>query len=265
MKVYRVPMAPTMRIAEVADRTGFSAAALRYYEQLDLLPPPTRTAAGYRAYDESVLTRLAFIARAKTLGCTLDEVAALMPLWDGGRCAPVQDRLRDLVTAKLGDARAQVAALAAFRTDLERILAGLDAHTPDGPCDPDCGCLTDPPAPAAAAEPVACTLDLVDVAGRLEEWRDLLTHVVDRAAIDGGTRLRLDAAVPLDRVASLVEAEHGCCGFFAFAITVDSRGVALEVRAPAAGQAMVDALFGGPAAVPTPPQATLKVPFMPES
>ena len=51
-----------MRIAEVADRSGFSAPTLRYYEQVDLLPAPRRTAAGYRAYDESVLARLAFIA-----------------------------------------------------------------------------------------------------------------------------------------------------------------------------------------------------------
>jgi DNA-binding transcriptional MerR regulator len=59
-KVYPAIMTATLRIAEVADRSGFSPATLRYYEQLDLLPPPRRTATGYRAYDESVLARLAF-------------------------------------------------------------------------------------------------------------------------------------------------------------------------------------------------------------
>jgi len=50
-------MDATMRIAEVADRSGCSAATLRYYEEVDLLPPPQRTPAGYRVYDRSVLER----------------------------------------------------------------------------------------------------------------------------------------------------------------------------------------------------------------
>lgn len=243
-------MAATMRIAEVAGRSGFSAATLRYYEQLDLLPAPQRTASGYRAYDESVLARLAFIARAKTLGCSLEEITELMPDWDGGRCAPVQARLQELVRAKLDDARARAAELAAFTVDLQRILAGLGAHTPEGPCDADCGCLTvssaaqmTPTPVVLASNPVACTLDATELPGRRHEWRDLVTHVVDRTEIDGGTRLQLDADTPLDKLALLVAAEQGCCSFFAFAITVDNGGIALEVRAPAEGLAMVDSLL----------------------
>lgn len=247
-------MATTMRIAEVADRSGFSPATLRYYEQLDLLPEPQRTAAGYRAYDESVLARLAFIAGTKMLGCSLEEIAKLMPDWDGGRCAPVQDRLRDLVTAKLSDTQARVAELEAFTADLRRIAADLGAHTPDGPCDSDCGCLTDssttstPGTPVAfASGPVACSLQAAEMPARVQQWRDLVTHVVDRSPIDGGTRLQLGATTPLDQLVLLVTAEQRCCSFFAFAITVDSRGLALEVQAPAEGQAVVDSLFAGAA------------------
>ena len=83
-----------MRIKEVAERSGFSAPTLRYYEEIGLLPEPARTAAGYRIYDETTVERLAFIARAKQLGCSLEEIADLTMAWDGGRCGPVQDRLR---------------------------------------------------------------------------------------------------------------------------------------------------------------------------
>jgi len=247
-KAYPAAMATTMRIAEVADRSGFSPATLRYYEQVDLLPAPQRTAAGYRAYDESVLARLGLIARAKLLGCSLEEIAQLLPVWDGGRCAPVQDLLRELVMIKLSDSQARMAELGAFTADLQRILGGLGPHTPDGPCDSDCGCLTDSPTAtplpvALASVPLTCTLDAAEMPERLLEWRDVVAHVVDRAAIEGGTRLQLDAATPLDHLALLLEAEHGCCSFFAFALTVDSRGVGLEVRAPAEGMAMVDSLF----------------------
>jgi MerR family copper efflux transcriptional regulator len=218
-----------MRIAEVAERTGFSPATLRYYEELELLPAPARTPAGYRAYDDSVLDRLAFIARAKRLGCTLDEVAELMPQWDGGRCAPVQGRLRELAATKLDETRTRTAELVAFATDLERILAGLGSHTPDGACDSDCGCM---------GEPVACTLDAGDLPGRLQEWQDISAHVTARTPLDGGVRLQLDAGTPLGDLAALMAAEQSCCSFFAFALTVDSRGPALEVRGPAEALAL---------------------------
>ena len=231
-------MDTTLRIAEVADRSGFSTATLRYYEQVDLLPAPPRTASGYRAYDESVLARLAFIARAKQLGCTLDEVAELMPAWDSGACPPVQDGLRKLAAAKLTGARARMDELRAFTADLGRILATLGRHTPDGPCDSDCGCTSDPP------PPVACTLEPSELPGRLQDWKDLGAHVVARKPIDGGLRLDLDDTTPLDGLAQLMKAEQTCCAFFAFSLTVDSRGVALEVRAPAEGLAVVDALLG---------------------
>jgi MerR family copper efflux transcriptional regulator len=218
-----------MRIAEVSERTGFSPATLRYYEQLDLLPPPHRTPSGYRSYDTSVLDRLAFIGRAKRLGCSLEEVAGLMPAWDAGHCAPVQDGLRELATAKLAESRARAAELAAYTADLERMLAGLGVHTPEGPCDAECGCVSDP---------VGCTLEAGELPGRLDDWRDVMGHVVERAPITGGVRFRLGAGAPLDRLAQLMAAEHQCCSFFAFTLTVDDRGAALEVRGPAEGLAL---------------------------
>jgi len=42
----------------------------------------------------------------------------------------------------------------------------------------------------------------------------------------------------------LVAAEQQCCRFFGFAITIDERGLALEVRAPSEPQPIVTALFG---------------------
>jgi MerR family copper efflux transcriptional regulator len=212
-----------MRIAEVAERTGFSPATLRYYEELHLLRAPARTPAGYRTYDESVLDRLAFIGRAKSLGCTLEEVAELMPEWDGGRCAPVQARLRELAATKLDETSARATELAAFGSDLQRILAGLGTHTPDGPCDPECGCVS---------EPLECTLQAAELPARLQEWRQLTGHVIARTPVDGGIRLHLGAGTPLGDLAALMAAEQSCCSFFAFALTVDARGVALEVRAP---------------------------------
>jgi DNA-binding transcriptional MerR regulator len=229
-------MSTTYRIAEVAERSGFRASTLRYYEEVGILPTPSRTARGYRVYGEDVLDRLAFVARAKELGCTLPEIADLLVARDTDRCAPVQSRLRELVGAKITGAERRAAEIVAFTAELRQAKAALEQHTPDGPCDDRCGC---------TATPVACTLDVSARPARIAEWHDLLGHVVAREAVDGGMRLTFGAAgsVDAERIAALVVKEQACCQFFRFALTIDERGVALEVRAP--DNEIVDALFGG--------------------
>ena len=144
-------MVPTYQIKDVAERSGFSPHTLRYYEQIGLLPEPDRSPAGYRRYDDTALDRLAFIARAKQLGCSLDEIAELASAWDGRRCGPVQDGLRALAADKLDRARSQIAELELLVAELQRAAASLDGHRPDGPCDDTCGCVSGDPVTAAPA------------------------------------------------------------------------------------------------------------------
>ena len=250
-----------LRIKEVADASGFTAATLRYYEQIGLLPEAARTPAGYRMYDQRTLPRLAFIARAKQLGCTLEEITGLTAAWDGGQCGPIQDQLRRLVARKIAAGQAQIVELMAFTTELQQAAVALERHRPEGACDSECGCVSDPgeeqaPAavdreisltskPAAADEPViACTLPAGSMKGRLGEWQSLLGHVARRERIDGGVRCLFAASVPNAELIRLVAAEQDCCQFFQFAITVDTRGVALEVRAPEDARSIVESLFG---------------------
>ena len=130
----------TYTIGEIAERSGFSASALRYYEGIGLVVPAERTAAGYRLYDDRALGRLQFVARAKQLGCTLDEITDLIALWDGGRCEPVQKRLHDLVTDKLAAVTRQLAELAALRDQLHHAADMLAGPALDQPCDAGCAC-----------------------------------------------------------------------------------------------------------------------------
>ena len=260
MRVYREPVPDsTYRIKEIADRSGFSPPTLRYYEELGLLPAPARTPSGYRTYDETTLTRLAFIARAKQLGCTLEEIHDLTTAWEGGRCGPIQDRLRVLVGAKLAAASEQIVTLTALSADLQRAAAALELHRPEGACDDLCGCMSEAntaPSPVALTAkspssadepPIACTLAAGALHGRLDEWQRLLRHAVARSALDDGVRVEFDAAMPAGELMRLVAAEQDCCQFFSFAITVDTRGIALEVRAPSDARPIVESLFGAAA------------------
>lgn len=134
---------PQLRIKDVAERSGFSAATLRYYEGIGLLPPASRSGSGYRLYSGATLERLAFIARAKQLGCSLDEITALAAVWDGGECGPVQDRLHELVLEKLAATQRQIADLQVLARELENAASTLGDHRPAGPCDDRCGCVAD--------------------------------------------------------------------------------------------------------------------------
>ena len=221
-----------MRIKEVAERSGFSAPTLRYYEEIGLLPAPARTPSGYRTYDERTLDRLAFIARAKQLGCTLEEIADLTTAWDGGRCGPIQDRLRDLVAEKLATAGSQLVELMTLSSELQRAAADLERHRPDGPCDDRCGCVTAVDDRTWAVSltsdlvadgvPIACTLHLRRAARADRGLEGAARSRRGRQPLDDGVRVELGIGTPLDALVRLVAAEHDCCRFFRFAITIDS-------------------------------------------
>ena len=80
--------------------------------------------------------------------------------------------------------------------------------------------------------------------GRIEDWQALLADVDRREPIDGGIRSVFTDSVPTAELVRLVAAEQDCCQFFQFAITVDTRGIALEVRAPRDAQLIVESMFG---------------------
>jgi Cu(I)-responsive transcriptional regulator len=67
-------------IGELAKGTGTKVVTVRYYEQIGLLPVPSRTAGNYRTYSNEHLRRLRFIRRCRDLGFTLDQIRDLLRL-----------------------------------------------------------------------------------------------------------------------------------------------------------------------------------------
>lgn len=70
-----------LRIGELAKRSGLGIETIRFYERKGLLEEPERRPSGYRQYDGSVVARLQFIRRTKSLGFTLGEIEELLALW----------------------------------------------------------------------------------------------------------------------------------------------------------------------------------------
>jgi MerR family transcriptional regulator, copper efflux regulator len=88
-----------MRIGELAALTGVSADTIRYYERLGLMPPPHRTANGYREYPAMARNRIRVIRNAVQLGFPLDEIAKVLRIRDAGGapCRQVRDYAQTLV------------------------------------------------------------------------------------------------------------------------------------------------------------------------
>jgi MerR family transcriptional regulator, repressor of the yfmOP operon len=62
-------------IGEAAERTGLTQRTIRYYEELGLLSPPSRTHGDFRLFSEGDIQRLQEISRLKQLlGFTLAEI-----------------------------------------------------------------------------------------------------------------------------------------------------------------------------------------------
>jgi MerR family mercuric resistance operon transcriptional regulator len=103
--------------ATLAKRTGCNLETIRYYEKIGMMHDPPRTASGYRVYDESDVSRLRFILRARELGFAIDEIRGLLEPVDGGTqtCAEVKERTE----RHLADVRAKIADL----RRIERVLA----------------------------------------------------------------------------------------------------------------------------------------------
>lgn len=119
-----------LRVAELAAAVGVSADTIRYYERAGLLPAAPRTASGYRAYDETAIDRLRFVQGVQRLGLSLKDIAELLALRDTGvcPCEPAEQLLR----RRLADLDAQMAQMAALRTEMVAMIDGL----PSDQCPP---------------------------------------------------------------------------------------------------------------------------------
>lgn len=130
----------TLLISQVAERTGFPASTLRYYEDIGLLPEPGRNASGYRVYDHEHLEALQFIDRGKRLGLELDDIADVLSLWRTGDCGTTRDEVEELLRGKLAQVHRELVELEAFQQQLSDAYQRVTSLPVPDVCGPDCGC-----------------------------------------------------------------------------------------------------------------------------
>jgi MerR family transcriptional regulator, redox-sensitive transcriptional activator SoxR len=115
-----------LTVSEIANRSGFAASAIRFYEKEGLITA-SRTTGGQRRFERTMLRRLAFIRAARNVGLRLDEVAAALAKLPNGRTPTRTDwtRLSKDWRTRIDD---QIAGLFALRDNLDSCIG--------------CGCLS---------------------------------------------------------------------------------------------------------------------------
>ena len=118
-------MTRRLPIGTVSDQAGVKVPTIRYYEQVGLMPAPTRTEGNRRTYDQTAVRRLRFIRHARELGFEVDAIRQLLDLSDqpDRPCAEADTIAR----AHLTDIDSKIARLSALRSEVRRMI-GECAH-----------------------------------------------------------------------------------------------------------------------------------------
>lgn len=109
-------------IGQLSAITGVRVPTIRFYEQIDLLPEPARTAGGQRRYQAQIVRRLTFIRHARELGFHIDDIRRLLALADtpAAPCHAAEDLARHQVAV----IDAKLKRLKAMRAELQKMITG---------------------------------------------------------------------------------------------------------------------------------------------
>lgn len=125
-----------MNIGQASKASGVTAKMIRYYDQIGLVQPASRTESNYREYDERQINELRFIKRGRSLGFSMEEITQLLSLWrDRGRPSRQVKAIADRHLADLDTRIAEMQGMAGTLRRLSHGCAGDDR--------PDCPILTD--------------------------------------------------------------------------------------------------------------------------
>jgi DNA-binding transcriptional MerR regulator len=110
----------SMSIGELAERTHISVRTIRYYEELGILPEPSRSKGGTRRYTHDYIFRLRGTLALKSLGFSLEEIK-LLSRWVQGSARDPEEiaEAERLASAKMAELQSKIELLERIRNLLE--------------------------------------------------------------------------------------------------------------------------------------------------
>ncbi|MBV9690152.1 MAG: MerR family transcriptional regulator [Ktedonobacteraceae bacterium] len=156
--VSTMPLKAGMSIGELSRLTGYNAKSIRYYEQIGILPHPTRAYNGDRRYSQTDVYRLNLLRRLRLLGISLAEAKLLLVATIDAPCDKVQNELLHLINARLVALDQQIAELHHLREQVagyqQQLASGIVQKDELFMTCYDQSCLACSPAPSPPQDPL---------------------------------------------------------------------------------------------------------------
>ena len=108
-------------IGQMARAGNCKVQTIRYYEEIELLPKPTRTSGNQRQYSQSLLDRIRFIRHSRELGFSLDQIRKILSLNDdpGNSCEDLDKIARE----HLATVESKIERLQSLQKELKRMVS----------------------------------------------------------------------------------------------------------------------------------------------
>ncbi|MGO4562768.1 MerR family transcriptional regulator [Rhizobiales bacterium 3FA27D7] len=111
-------------IGTLSKRTDVNIETIRYYERIDLIPPPPRTDSGRRLYGAEDVRRLTFIRHARDLGFNIAAIKAMFALQEMPQASCEQ--VSRIAGDQLAAVESRIQRLLGLRTELTRMIRECD-------------------------------------------------------------------------------------------------------------------------------------------
>jgi len=125
----------SITIGDAAAKSGLPVKTVRYYDEIQLVSPSSRSAAGYRQYSADELHKLTFVKRARSFGFSVDDCRQLLSLFEDQTRSSRE--VKAYANRRLEEIEEKMRDMQALHAELKSLAARCPGN--DGP---DCPILT---------------------------------------------------------------------------------------------------------------------------
>ena len=129
-----------MTIGTLAERTGLSVSAIRYYEEIGLISKAQRRPSGHRVYGQDAQDVLVLVRSCRAFGFTIEQVRALVVLSTNTQL--LCDETREIAQTHLDAVKTKLTELRQLERNLTQLIGTCSESCIGGPA-PECNILLD--------------------------------------------------------------------------------------------------------------------------
>ena len=109
-----------MRISEASRAAGLPVKTIRYYADIGLVSAASRSASGYRTYDDGAVRKLVFVRRAREFGFSIDDCRKLLDLYENRNRSSAD--VKHIATRRLDEISRKQRELQSLRDELSLLV-----------------------------------------------------------------------------------------------------------------------------------------------